>query len=248
MKNPNAGPSHDLLMKPNYMVSFRTNSDATAWRIHPEADELWFVRRGSAKVILADFTLMVGIAGGTAKEYAASAGDVVNVPRNQGYRILPSPGPFDYVAVRVFPEKRHTPLVGLGAGAEPKPMPPLIAKAEIESKLASIGKNENVHSSGAVILNYIVAPPSWPQPAIPEAHLTCDDLYFVRLGSARIAVDGYIVNPKEQPAAEIHGEKAIGAREYTVGAGDLISIPRNTMHAITPESARFGYLLVKVCD
>jgi hypothetical protein len=84
----------------------------------------------------------------------------------------------------------------------------------------------------------------------PESHITCDDFYSIRLGSARFAVDGYIVGAKEQPAGEIHGihGTAIGAREYTAGVGDLVSIPRNTMHYMAPEAPRFAYLLVKVCD
>ena len=99
-----------------------------------------------------------------------------------------------------------------------------------------------------MIVNYVVAPPSWPKPSIPESHMICDDFYFVRLGTARFAVDRYIVDPKEQPAGEIHGASAIGAREYTVGPGDLISIPRNSMHYMVPGSGRFGYLLVKLCE
>ena len=241
--------SLDVLVKQNLIVTFRVNSGVgTPWRTHPEADELWFVRRGSAKVTLGDFTLMAGVAGGSAKEQHVSAGDAVNVPRNRAYRIAPGAGRFEYVAVRVFPDHRHTPLVGTGADLDPKPMPPLAAKSEIDAKLAGLEKNENLHSLGAVIVNYIVAPPSWPKPSVPESHMVCDDFYFVRLGTARLAVDGYIVNPKEEPAGEIHGTSAVGAREYTVGPGDLISIPRNTMHYLAPESARFGYLLVKFCE
>lgn len=240
--------SLEVLMKPNFTVIFRVNSAVTPWQIHPEADEFWFVRHGSAKVGLADFTLMTGVAGNSAKEYDASAGDVMSVPRDKAYRITPAAGRFEYVAVRIFPTERHVPRVGIGAGANNHIMPTLLTKAEIDDRMAHLEKNQTLHSQGVVLINAIVAPPSWPKPSIPESHMTCDDFYSVRLGRARFAVDGYIVNPKEQPAGEIHGTSAIGAREYTVAPGDLISIPRNTMHYMAPESTRFGYLLVKVCE
>jgi mannose-6-phosphate isomerase-like protein (cupin superfamily) len=239
----------DVILKPNYTVHFRMSSgEATPWQVHFDADELWFVRRGAAKVTLADFTLMAGVAGPSAQPYDVGAGDVVNVPRDKAYMIAPAGSRFEYVAVRILPSERHTPQVGTGSNQNAKPMPPVVTKAQIEAKLASLDKNENLHNSGAVIINYIVAPPSWPKPSIPESHMTCDDFYSIRLGSARFAVDGYIAGAQEQPAGEIHGTSAVGAREYTAGVGDLVSIPRNTMHYMAPETPRFGYLLVKVCD
>src|SRR6516165_6570711 len=89
----------DVILKPNYTVHFRMSSgEATPWQVHFDADELWFVRRGAAKVTLADFTLMAGVAGPSAQPYDVGAGDVVNVPRDKAYMIAPAGSRFEYVA------------------------------------------------------------------------------------------------------------------------------------------------------
>jgi mannose-6-phosphate isomerase-like protein (cupin superfamily) len=244
----NTRQSLDVLVKPNYSVVFRVSSGSPSpWQTHPDADELWFVRHGSAKLTLGNFTRMLGVQR-TGEEFSLGAGDVVNLPRTKAYEIQPGAGRFEYVAVRVFPENRHTPPVGSGSGREPAPMPTVVSASQIDAKFASAEKNERLHAVGAVLVNYILAPPSWPQPPIPESHMTCDDFYYIRLGGARAEVDGYITGPVEKPAGEIHGKTAVGARAYSVSPGDLLSIPRNTMHEMEPTSARFGYLLVKICD
>lgn len=237
----------EVVSKPNFAAVFRVSSGVTDWQMHPEADELWFVRSGSAKVSLGDAKPMAGMPGAATQQFDAATGDIVNVPRNNAYRIAPGGGRFEYVALRIFPSRRHLPLMGSGA-TSPKPMPTVVTKAQIDAALASAKKIENLHSSGAAIVNYIVSPPVWPKPSIPESHMACDDFYFIRLGTAHAMIDGYIVNPKEEPAGEIHGTSAVGARAYTVGPGDLAWIPRNTMHYMVPDSPRFGYLLVKVCE
>ena len=54
--------SQDLVVKTNFAITLRAASNTTKlpWKLHTEADELWFVYRGSAKVSLAPFSLMVG--------------------------------------------------------------------------------------------------------------------------------------------------------------------------------------------
>src|ERR1700680_789200 len=44
--------SRDLYVKTNQAVTLRVSSNTTKlpWKLHPEADEQWFVYRGSAKV------------------------------------------------------------------------------------------------------------------------------------------------------------------------------------------------------
>ena len=55
--------SQDLVVKSNGALTLRVSSNTTKlpWKLHTEADELWFVYRGSAKVCLAPFSLQVGV-------------------------------------------------------------------------------------------------------------------------------------------------------------------------------------------
>src|SRR2546421_1348921 len=55
--------SQDLVVKTNFAITLRAANNTTKlpWKMHTEADELWFVYRGAAKVSLAPFSLQVGI-------------------------------------------------------------------------------------------------------------------------------------------------------------------------------------------
>ena len=237
-----AGPSLEVLAKPNFAVVFRVSSGKPGtWQKHPDADEFWFVRHGAASVSLG--TQDAGSAAGQ-QPYDVAAGDVVNVPRNTAYQITPSVTGFEYVAVRVFPAER--PLgIGIGAAKTPHPMANVAHRAQIDATLASADKNVTLHSAGATLINHVVykgAPGPW------EVHETCDDLYFMRLGTARAQIDGTLINGKDDSPGEIRGTGVTGSRSFTIGPGDMVMIPRNTAHFMDPGSSKLGYLLVKVCD
>ncbi|MCC6389214.1 MAG: AraC family ligand binding domain-containing protein [Bryobacterales bacterium] len=225
--------SADVLAKTNYAVQFRVISAGEAARTAvPDAGEFWFVRRGSADISL------------SGRRHQVNAGDVVNVPRGTEYRIRPTAGRFEFVAVRVFPAARRM-RIGIGAAPEPLPMPDVSSKAAIDATLATAAKNVTLHSAGAVLINHVIynaAHGPW------EVHQTCDDLYFVRLGSAHAKLDGTLIGGKEDPLGEIRGSGVTGARDFTIAPGDMVVVPRNTAHFMDPGSARLGYLLVKICD
>jgi mannose-6-phosphate isomerase-like protein (cupin superfamily) len=79
-------------------------------------------------------------------------------------------------------------------------------------------------------------------------HQTCDDLYFMRMGTAQAQLDGTLVAGKEDPPGEIRGAGVTGSRKFTIGPDDIVVVPRNTAHFMDPGSNKLGYLLVKVCD
>jgi mannose-6-phosphate isomerase-like protein (cupin superfamily) len=225
--------SLEVLAKTNYSVEFRVGPEgAGTGQIDRDADEFWFVRHGSAKVSLSE------------RHHDVHPGDVVSVPRTRAYQITADAGRFEYVAVRIFPSERRR-RIGIGAAPEPHPMPDVAAKAHIDATLASADKNVLLHSAGAVLINHVIykgAPGPW------EVHQTCDDLYFVRMGTARAKLDGTLIGGKEDPPGEIRGIGVAGARDFTIAPGDMVVIPRNTAHFMDPGSSRLGYLLVKVCD
>lgn len=227
-----AAPSLPVLTKNNYAVVFRVAQGPPGGpQSHPEADEFWFVRSGSAKITLGE------------RQHSAAAGDVVKVPRTTPYRIAPA-GRFEYVALRIFSEQRKL-RVGIGAAPEPRPMADVATKAEIDKTFATAEKNVLLHSAGALLINHVIYKGThgpW------EVHQTCDDLYFLRLGTARAQLDGTLINGKEDPPGEIRGTGVTGAREFTVGPGDMVIVPRNTAHFMDPGAGKLGYLLAKVCD
>jgi len=237
-----ARPSLEVLAKPNLAVVFRASAEKHgAAEKSVDADEFWFVRHGAAGVSLNNGQA-VGAKG--QQNYEVAAGDVVNVPRNTAYQIIPGAAGFEYVAVRVFPADR--PLgIGIGAAKKPHPMAPVARKTQIDATLASADKNVTLHSAGATLINHVVykgAPGPW------EVHQTCDDLYFMRLGTARAQIDGTLLNGKYDSPGEIRGTGVTGSRNFTIGPGDMVVIPRNTAHFMDPGSNKLGYLLVKVCD
>ena len=124
-------------------------------------------------------------------------------------------------------------------------MADVATKAQIDATFASAMKNVTLHSAGATLINHVIyngAHGPW------EVHQTCDDIYLVRLGSARAQLDGTLVDGKEDPPGEIRGTGVTGARSFEVGPGDIVVVPRNTAHFMNPASPKLGYLLVKTCD
>ena len=51
--------SLDVIMKPNFALVFRAVvGKGGGWQAHPDADEVWLIRKGSAKVSLGEFGLL----------------------------------------------------------------------------------------------------------------------------------------------------------------------------------------------
>jgi mannose-6-phosphate isomerase-like protein (cupin superfamily) len=216
----------EVLAKTNYAVESRVSPDGRGARqISRDADEFWFVRHGSAKVSLGE------------RHHDVHAGDVVSVPRTTAYQITAETGRFEHVAVRIFPSERRK-RSGIGAAPDAiHPMPGVAAKAQIDATFASADKNVPLHSAGAVLINHVIykgAPGPW------EVHQPCDDLYIVRMGTARAKLDGTLIGGKEDSPGEIRGIGVAGARDFTIAPGDMVVIPRNTAQLWTrapPDSA-----------
>jgi len=165
------------------------------------------------------------------------AGDVVSVPRTTAYQITAETGRFEHVAVRIFPSERRK-RSGIGAAPDAiHPMPGVAAKAHIDATFASADKNVPLHSAGAMLINHVIyksAPGPW------EVYQPCDDLYIVRMGTARAKLDGTLIGGKEDSPGEIRGIGVAGARDFTIAPGDMVVIPRNTAQLWTrapPDSA-----------
>ncbi len=229
--------SWDVYTKTNHAVTFRVNTKKLPPTNHEEADEYWFVRKGSAKV---------GLKTGTATAdtpHDVAAGDVVYVPRNVAYEIDPGATRFEYVALRVFTPQQ--PGRGAGAGAagaaQPEPTSYFASKAQIDQTFATAPQSTQLRfprggSVNMIIYNGAMGP--------YESHEAVDQIYFVRHGTAKAAMDGRLVNPTVTGPGQIRGTGYIDSSEYTIAPGDIVWIPRNQLHFVDPGTARVGYFLV----
>lgn len=227
--------SWDVYTKTNHAVTFRVASKKLPATNHQEADEYWFVRKGTATVTLQT--------GATPASASVSGGDVVYVPRNVAYAIEPS-ARFEYVALRIFapmPAARGTGAGGAGAAPLPEPTSYFAKKADIDKTFASEPRSTQLRFPGGanvsmIIYNGAIGP--------YESHTVADQIYFVRHGTAKAAYDGRLINPTVTAPGQIRGTGYIDASEYTIGPGDIVWIPRNQLHFVDPGTGKIGYLLV----
>jgi mannose-6-phosphate isomerase-like protein (cupin superfamily) len=231
--------SWDLVVKSNAAITLRASSNTTKlpWKNHVEADELWFVYRGSAKVSLAPFSLMVGVTP-PGETFDVAEGAVVNVPRNLAYQIMPTAGRVEYVAVRRFAIQPTTAGPARRGGGPPVQLPAVTTKAQLEqffnTATASSAMGGNINR---IVYN------GMPGPA--ENHELDEHVYFVMHGTAKATMDGYVTNP-HWDVRGLMGTGVVGGTEYTIGPGDMVFVFRNTVHYIEPQpaSSKVGYLLV----
>ena len=230
--------SWDVYTKTNHAVTFRVNTKKLPPTNHEEADEYWFVRKGSAKVALHTGTPATSVPQGV------GAGDVVYVPRNVPYEIDPGASRFEYVAVRIFTPR----AAARGGGAEraggaplPEPTTYLATKAQIDKTFADEPRSTQLRfpaggNIAMIIYNGAIGP--------YESHEDIDQIYVVRHGTAKAAYDGRLVNPTVTTPGQIRGTGYIDSSEYTIAAGDIVWIPRNQLHFVDPGTGKIGYLLL----
>ena len=242
--------SQDLFVKNNAALTLRASSNTTKlpWKLHVEADELWFVYRGSAKVGLAPFSLQVGVTPpGTT--YDLGEGDILSVPRGMAYQIMPVSGRFEYVALRRFALQRPGPGATGNSATPQTPLSPVTTKAQIDQWY-------NAGTAGTVGMppgiNRIIFDRAkgadWQQGGAPgpwENHERDEHISFVVYGTARVTMDGFITGAHWDNRG-VMGTGVVGGTVSTVGPGDIVFVFRNTVHFFDPISTKFGYLLVNM--
>jgi mannose-6-phosphate isomerase-like protein (cupin superfamily) len=241
--------SQDVFVKNNAALTLRVSANTTKlpWKQHTEADELWFVYRGSARVSLAPFSLMVGITPpGTS--YNLGEGDILDVPRGLAYQILPTAGRFEYVALRKFAVQ--LPARGQGAGpAATQPASPVTTKAQIDQWYGEgTGGTAGIQPGINRIIFDRAKGGDWRQGGAPgpwENHDRDEHVDFVVYGTAKLTTDGFITGAHWDNRG-VMGTGVVGGTESTVGPGDIVLVFRNTAHFFDPISTRFGYLLVNM--
>ena len=231
--------SWDVYTKTNHAVTFRVSTRKLSATEHMEADEYWFVRKGTARVVL-----QTGMPA-TSSPQDVSAGDVLYVPRNVPYEIDPGNSRFEYVAVRVFtPRAAQNGGAGIAGGSPlPEPTSYLARKAQVDKTFADEPATTQLRfprgvNIAMIIYNGAIGP--------YESHEDIDQIYFVRHGTAKAAFDGRLVNPVATTPGQIRGTGYLDASEYTLAPGDIVWIPRNQLHFVDPGTGRIGYFLISL--
>ena len=79
-----------------------------------------------------------------------------------------------------------------------------------------------------------------------EVHDTSDDIYFVLKGEATLALGGTLTEPSEVSPGEWRSKAAAGTRLVKISKGDVVAVPRGTVHQRTVTGKGFSMILIKV--
>lgn len=79
-----------------------------------------------------------------------------------------------------------------------------------------------------------------------EVHDASDDIYYVLEGEATLMLGGSLTEPNEISAGEWRSKTATGGQRVSIRKGDLIVVPRGTVHQRTVAGRGFSMILIKV--
>ena len=79
-----------------------------------------------------------------------------------------------------------------------------------------------------------------------EVHDTSDDIYYVLEGEAALMLGGTLTGATEISAGEWRSKTATGGQKVIIKKGDLIVVPRGTVHQRTVVGKGFSMILIKV--
>ncbi|MEO8574195.1 MAG: hypothetical protein ABI481_09520 [Pyrinomonadaceae bacterium] len=79
-----------------------------------------------------------------------------------------------------------------------------------------------------------------------EVHDESDDIYYVLEGTATLALGGTLSEAKEISPGEWRSKTASGGQQIRIQKGDLIVVPRGTVHQRTVTGKGFSMILIKV--
>jgi mannose-6-phosphate isomerase-like protein (cupin superfamily) len=82
----------------------------------------------------------------------------------------------------------------------------------------------------------------------PQLHLTYDEIFVVLSGAAKLTLGGELVNgkPHNNDPVEIRSPEMKGGNKRTIATGDVISVPRGTVHFVNPGVGHIHYMVIKV--
>jgi mannose-6-phosphate isomerase-like protein (cupin superfamily) len=81
-----------------------------------------------------------------------------------------------------------------------------------------------------------------------ELHDASDDIYYVLKGNATLELGGKLVDPKEVSPGEWRSQIVTGSQMVDIKEGDLIMVPRGTVHRRTVSGKGFSMILIKIYE
>ena len=119
----------------------------------------------------------------------------------------------------------------------------VLASAEIDAMFARTHRELMVHETPvySVVFKVVEADAS-----PPRMNRGADEIWFVRSGLAQLEMAASPSNRDSTPSSNLEALAADGARQYEIGAGDIISLPRNTVFRVTVGEGRLAYVAVRV--
>lgn len=79
-----------------------------------------------------------------------------------------------------------------------------------------------------------------------EVHDTSDDIYYVLDGKATLSLGGELTEANEISPGEWRSKTVSGGNLFEIKKGDLIVVPRGTVHQRTVTGKGFSMILIKV--
>jgi mannose-6-phosphate isomerase-like protein (cupin superfamily) len=84
------------------------------------------------------------------------------------------------------------------------------------------------------------------EPDSPSMNSHADEIWFVRSGHAQLAMGDSLIDPKPTGSGRIVGASMKPSRQYEIGGGDIVNLPRNTAYQVNPGDGRVAYVAVRV--
>jgi quercetin dioxygenase-like cupin family protein len=82
----------------------------------------------------------------------------------------------------------------------------------------------------------------------PQLHVQYDEIFVVLSGAATLRLGGELIEGKPHggDANEIRSPNMKGGITRTVATGDVISVPRGTVHQVQPGIGHIHYMVIKI--
>ena len=134
-------------------------------------------------------------------------------------------------------------MIGFGAHSAGAEIRDVLKSAEIDAMFANAGESFIAHQTPIYTLAFKVVD---GKPGGYSLNPRADEVWFVRSGRARLAMGDSLTDPKAAASGELFGSGISESRQYEIGAGDVVNLPRNTAYQVDPGSGKLTYMAVRV--
>lgn len=122
--------------------------------------------------------------------------------------------------------------------------------ADLAKELASQdgNKNQDIVAAGGMQMRVAVFHDELRENDNFEVHNASDDIYYVLDGKATLALGGSLLTPNEISPGEWRSKSATGTQKVEVKKGDLVVVPRGTVHQRRVTGKGFSMVLIKIFE